>query len=47
MPKDAEDIELRCPECGAVVLVSVKKAERDNKARCPNGHEFAIAKALG
>lgn len=46
MPKD-EDIEVRCPECGAVVRVSVEKAERDNKATCPKGHEVPLAKALG
>lgn len=47
MPKDDEDIEVRCPECGAIVRVSVEKAERDNKASCPNGHEVPLAKALG
>ena len=47
MPKDDEDIELRCPECGAVIRVSVEAAERDNKATCPSGHVVPIAKALG
>lgn len=47
MSKDGEDIEVRCPECGAVVRVSVEKAERDNKAICPKGHEVPLAKALG
>jgi hypothetical protein len=46
--KDADDeIEVRCPECGAVVRVAVAEAERTNKAKCPNGHEVPLAKALG
>ena len=47
MPKDDEDLEVRCPECGASVRVTVEKAERENKAKCPNGHEIPLAKALG
>jgi hypothetical protein len=47
MPKDDEDIEVRCPECGVAVRVSVEKAEREHKATCPNGHEVPLAKALG
>jgi hypothetical protein len=47
MPKDDEDIEVRCPECGVTVRVSVEKAEREHKATCPNGHEVPLAKALG
>ena len=46
--KDAEDeIEVKCPDCGAVVRVAVAEAERTNKAKCPNGHEVPLAKALG
>ena len=46
--KDADDeIEVRCPECDAVVRVTVAEAERTNKAKCPNGHEVPLAKALG
>jgi len=45
MPKD-EDIEVRCPECGAVVKIAREKAERDMKAKCPNGHEVPLAKAI-
>ena len=46
--KDADDeIEVRCPECDAKVRVSVAEAERTNKAKCPNGHEVPLAKALG
>ena len=46
--KEAEDdqVEVRCPECGAPVRVSVAEAERTNKASCPNGHEVPLAKAL-
>ena len=48
MPKKDEDdqIEVRCPECGAAVRVAVAEAERTNKANCPNGHEVPLAKAL-
>jgi hypothetical protein len=47
-PKDDdEQIEVRCPDCGASVRVTVAEAERTNKARCPNGHEVPLAKALG
>jgi len=46
MPKDDEDIEVRCPECGATVRVSIEKAERDHEAKCPNGHHVPLAKAL-
>ena len=46
--KDSEDeIEVRCPECGAVIRVAVAEAERTNKATCPKGHEVPLAKALG
>ena len=46
--KDADDeIEVRCPECDAVVRVTVAEAERTNKAKCTNGHEVPLAKALG
>ena len=47
MPKDEEDLQVRCPECQAVVRVPVETAERDMKARCPNGHEIPLAKAMG
>ena len=47
MPKDEEDIvEVRCPECDAKVRVPREKAERDFKAKCPNGHEVPLVKAL-
>jgi hypothetical protein len=46
-PPPAEPfIEVRCPECGAVVRVPEKKAERDYMAKCPNGHEVPLAKAI-
>lgn len=49
MPKDddKEQIEVRCPDCGAAVRIAVAEAERTNKATCPNGHEVPLAKALG
>jgi uncharacterized paraquat-inducible protein A len=49
MPSKDEDeeIEVRCPECGASVRVPVAQAERTNTASCPNGHEVPLAKALG
>ena len=47
MPKDDEELEIRCPECDATVRVAVAEAERTNKVRCPNGHEVPLAKALG
>lgn len=47
MPKDEEDIvEVRCPECHEKVRVPREKAERDFKAKCPNGHEVPLVKAL-
>lgn len=49
MPKDDEDagiVEVRCPSCDARVRVPVEKAERDYKAKCPNGHEVPLVKAL-
>ena len=45
MPKD-EIIEVKCPDCGAVVRISREKADREMKAKCPNGHEVPLAKAL-
>jgi len=47
MPKDEEDIvEVRCPECDEMVKVAREKAERDFKAKCPNGHEVPLVKAI-
>jgi len=47
MPKDDDDIvEVRCPECQEKVRVPREKAERDFKAKCPNGHEVTLVKAL-
>jgi uncharacterized paraquat-inducible protein A len=45
--KDDEEIEVKCPDCGAAVRVPLAEAERTNKATCPNGHEVPLAKALG
>ena len=41
-----DEIEVRCPECGAIVKVPEKQAERDNKAVCPKGHEIPLAKMI-
>lgn len=47
MPSGDKDVvEVRCPECNATVKVAREKAERDFKAKCPNGHEVALVKAL-
>jgi len=47
MPKDDEDIvEVRCPDCNEKVRVAREKAEKDFKAKCPNGHEVQLVKAL-
>jgi hypothetical protein len=40
-------IEVTCPECGAKVQIDEAEAERENKARCPKGHEIPLAKAIG
>jgi phage FluMu protein Com len=45
MPKD-DEIEVKCPECGAVVKVAREKAEREMKAKCPKGHEVVLFKAI-
>jgi hypothetical protein len=41
-----EEVELECPECGALVKATAKEAEK-GKARCPKGHEFAVMAMLG
>jgi hypothetical protein len=47
MPNDDADIlEVRCPTCDAKIRVRRDKAERDFKAKCPNGHEVPLVKAL-
>jgi hypothetical protein len=47
MPKDDDDIvEVRCPECDEKVRLPREQAERDFKAKCKNGHEFPLVKAL-
>jgi predicted RNA-binding Zn-ribbon protein involved in translation (DUF1610 family) len=45
MPKD-EVVEVKCPDCGAVVRIAREKADREMKAKCPNGHEVPLVKAL-
>jgi RNase P/RNase MRP subunit POP5 len=44
--RDAETVELECPECGAHVKTTAKEAEK-GMLRCPRGHEFAVMGALG
>jgi ssDNA-binding Zn-finger/Zn-ribbon topoisomerase 1 len=47
MPKDDEDtVEVRCPECDAKVRMKREEAEKTFLARCPNGHEIPLVKAL-
>ncbi|MCL2724204.1 MAG: hypothetical protein FWD69_07165 [Polyangiaceae bacterium] len=41
-----ESIEVTCPECGAIVRVPIEEAEREMRARCPNGHDVELAKML-
>ncbi|MCA9586665.1 MAG: hypothetical protein KC657_15025 [Myxococcales bacterium] len=43
---DEEEIEVRCPVCGKTARVPAKQAERDFKARCPDGHEIPLVKAI-
>lgn len=47
MSKEEDVVEIRCPECGAVVRVPREVAEREMKATCPKGHEVQLFKALG
>jgi hypothetical protein len=47
VPEHDEDIvEVRCPACNALVRLKREQAERDFKAKCPNGHEVPLVKAL-
>jgi len=36
-----EVVEIECPECGLLVKVPAREAEK-GKVRCPRGHEFAV-----
>jgi len=45
MPKD-EVVEVKCPDCGAVVRIAREEADKKMKAKCPNGHEVPLVKAL-
>ena len=44
--RDEENVEIECPECGALVKTTAKEAEK-GKLRCPRGHEFAVMGMLG
>jgi hypothetical protein len=44
--RDDQEIEIECPECGAVVKATAKEAEKGT-LRCPNGHTFAVMGMLG
>jgi RNase P subunit RPR2 len=43
---DKDFIEVKCPECGAVVRVPLEKAEREMRAQCLRGHDVPLVKAL-
>jgi hypothetical protein len=43
---DKEKVELKCPECGALVTTTAKEVEKGT-VRCPRGHEFAVMGMLG
>lgn len=47
MSKEADVVEVECPECGAVVRVARDVADREMRAVCPEGHEIQLFKALG
>ncbi len=47
MPKDEGEVEVRCPECGAVVRIAVAEAEKTFTAKCPKGHDVPLVKAFG
>jgi hypothetical protein len=42
--KPDEPVELECPECGAIVKTTARKAEKG--LRCPNGHEMGVMSVL-
>ncbi len=44
--EDQDVVEVQCPQCKKAVRVSKAKAEKDMKAKCPNGHEIELMKAL-
>ena len=47
MPEDdKEEVQVTCPKCGAVVKIARAKAEKENRAQCPKGHEIELFKAL-
>jgi hypothetical protein len=44
--RKGDTLELRCPDCGALVETTAEEAEK-GKVRCPRGHEFAVMGVLG
>ena len=47
---DTEDenvtIEIRCPTCKVKIAIAKREADRTMVARCPNGHEIPLVKAI-
>ena len=42
----AGTLEFKCPESGVKFEVDEKQAERENKAKCPKGHDVPLAKMI-
>jgi hypothetical protein len=41
-----EEVEIECPECGALVRATAEKA-LEGILRCPRGHEIEVMGMLG
>ena len=47
MPDDDEiTIEIRCPQCKKPIKIKKRDADREMIARCPDGHEVPLVKAI-
>jgi DNA-directed RNA polymerase subunit RPC12/RpoP len=46
MSEKKETVEVRCPDCGAKIELSVAEAEKKMSVRCPKGHEVPLVKML-
>ncbi|MGA2449471.1 MAG: hypothetical protein ABTD50_12375 [Polyangiaceae bacterium] len=44
--KPDEPVELECPECGALVRTTLRKAQ-EGTLHCPKGHEMDVMSVLG